>query len=83
MKKFLDNYKKNLAVIPSRIEKASKGKFISLLFVLFLLPEETILCLDEYFKNNQSINYKTSISEKRPHQIIFKIIFYQARSEAY
>ena len=83
MKKFLDNYKKNLDVIPSRIEKASKGKFISLLFVLFLLPGETILCLDEYFKNNQSINYKTSIPEKRPHQIISKIVFYQARGEAY
>ena len=43
----------------------------------------TYLCLDKYFKYNQSINHKTSISEKRPHQIILKIVFNQARGEAY
>ena len=45
MKKFLDIFKKNLADIPARVEQASKGKFISLLFVLLLLPAGTILCL--------------------------------------
>jgi hypothetical protein len=44
MKKFLDNFKKNLADIPARVEQSSKGKFISLLFVLLLLPAGTILC---------------------------------------
>ena len=38
----------------------------------------TCLGLDEYFKNNQSINYKSTISEKRPQQIMLKIIFNQA-----
>tara|TARA_B110000046_G_scaffold156900_1_gene167903 strand:+ start:431 stop:610 length:180 start_codon:yes stop_codon:yes gene_type:complete len=51
MKKSLVNFKKNLADIPARVEKASKGKFISLLFVLLLLPAGTILCITAlYFK---------------------------------
>ena len=57
MKKFLDNFKKNLADIPPRVEQASKGKFISLLFVLILLPEGTILCLIAlYFKFRNYFN---------------------------
>tara|TARA_B100000768_G_scaffold165807_1_gene168650 strand:- start:172 stop:351 length:180 start_codon:yes stop_codon:yes gene_type:complete len=57
MKKFLDNFKKNLADIPTRVEKASKGKFISLLFVLLLLPAGTILCLIAlYFKFRNYFN---------------------------
>ena len=34
------------------------------------------LSLVKHFKYNQSINHKTNISEERPHQIIFKIVFY-------
>jgi hypothetical protein len=57
MKKFLDNFKKNLIDIPTRVEQASKGKFISLLFVLFLLPAGTILCLIAlYFKFRNYFN---------------------------
>jgi hypothetical protein len=59
MKKFLDNFKKNLADIPARVEQASKGKFISLLFVLLLLPAGTILCLIAlYFKFRNYFNKK-------------------------
>ena len=57
MKKFLDNFKKNLTDIPTRVEQASKGKFISLLFVLFLLPAGTIFCLLAlYFKFRNYFN---------------------------
>jgi hypothetical protein len=57
MKKFLDNFKKNLADIPTGVEQASKGKFISLLFVLFLLPAGIILCLIAlYFKFKNYFN---------------------------
>ena len=57
MKKSLDNFKKNLADIPTRVKQASKGKFISLLFVLFLLPAGTILCLIAlYFKFRNYFN---------------------------
>jgi hypothetical protein len=57
MKKFLYNFKKNLADIPARVEQASKGKFISLLFVLLLLPAGTILCLIAlYFKFRNYFN---------------------------
>ena len=57
MKKFLDNFKKNLADIPTRVEEASNGKFISLLFVLLLLPAGTILCLIAfYFKFRNYFN---------------------------
>ena len=59
MKKFLDIFKKNLADIPARVEQASKGKFISLLFVLLLLPAGTILCLIAlYFKFRNYFNKK-------------------------
>jgi len=57
MKRFLDNFKKNLADIPPRVEKASKGQFISLLIVLFFLPAGTILCLIAlYFKFRNYFN---------------------------
>ena len=41
----IKNFKENLASIPNRVEKTSKGKFSVLLIALFLLPGGSILCL--------------------------------------
>ena len=43
MKKFFEDFKKNLADIPTKVEQASKGKFIALLVVLLLMPAGTFL----------------------------------------
>ena len=57
MKKFFEDFKKNLADIPARVEQASKGKFISLLVVLLLMPAGTFLCLIAlYFKFKNYFN---------------------------
>jgi hypothetical protein len=57
MKKFLEDFKKNLAVIPTKVEQARKGKFIALLVVLLLMPAGTILCLIAlYFKFRNYFN---------------------------
>ena len=45
MKFGIKNFKENLASIPNRVEKTSKGKFSILLLTLFLLPGGSILCL--------------------------------------
>ena len=41
----IKNCKENLASIPKRVEKTSKGKFSILLLTLFFLPGGSILCL--------------------------------------
>ena len=41
----IKNFKENLASIPNRVEKTSKGKFSILLLTLFFLPGGSILCL--------------------------------------
>ena len=71
-----------LALVISKSDVCKNLGVLSLKFLKKLRKIWTFLCLDEYFKNNQSINYKTSISEKRPNQIILKIVFNQARGEA-
>lgn len=51
MKKFIDDFKKNLAMIPSKVEHTSWSEFLLLLLVLFILPSGTLLCLVAlYFK---------------------------------
>lgn len=45
MKFGIKNFKENLASIPNRVEKTSKGKFSILLLTLFILPGGSILCL--------------------------------------
>jgi hypothetical protein len=45
MKKLFEDFKKNLADIPTKVEQASNGKFIALLVVLLLMPAGTFLCL--------------------------------------
>lgn len=45
MKFGIKNFKENLASIPNRVEKTSKGKFSLLLITLFILPGGSILCL--------------------------------------
>jgi|TARA_B110000259_G_scaffold60142_1_gene71052 hypothetical protein len=51
MKKFFEDFKKNLADIPVKVEQASKSKFIALLVGLLLMPAGTLLCLLAlYFK---------------------------------
>jgi len=45
MKFGIKNFKENLASIPNRVEKTSKGEFSILLLTLFFLPGGSILCL--------------------------------------
>tara|TARA_B100000242_G_C42599742_1_gene283303 strand:+ start:89 stop:265 length:177 start_codon:yes stop_codon:yes gene_type:complete len=45
MKKFFENFKRNLSDIPRKVEQTSKGEFIFLLGVLFLLPGGSFLCI--------------------------------------
>ena len=45
MKKFVESFKRNLSDIPRKVEQTSKGKFIFILGVLFLLPGGSFLCL--------------------------------------
>lgn len=45
MKNFVENFSRNLSDIPRKVEQTSRGKFIFLLGVLFLLPRGSILCL--------------------------------------
>ena len=45
MKNFEENFSKNLSDIPRKVEQTSRGKFIFLLGVLFLLPGGSFLCL--------------------------------------
>ena len=57
MKKFYNNFKKNLASIPDRVKRTSKGEFIALLALLFVIPAGTILCLAAlYFKFRNYFN---------------------------
>ena len=57
MKKFFEDFKKNLADIPTKVEQASKGKFIALLVVRLLMPGGTFLCLIAlYFKFKNYFN---------------------------
>ena len=56
MKNLYKNFKKNLANVPRRVERTTKGEFYLLLAALFLLPGGSILCLVSlYFKFR---NYK-------------------------
>ena len=45
MKNFVENFSRNLSDIPRKVEQTSRGKFIFLLGVLFLLPGGSFLCL--------------------------------------
>ena len=45
MKNFVENFRRNLSDIPRKVEQTSRGKFIFLLGVLFLLPGGSFLCL--------------------------------------
>ena len=45
MKFGIKNFKDNLASIPKKVEKTSKGEFSLLLITLFFLPGGSILCL--------------------------------------
>ena len=45
MKKFIKTFKRNLFNIPKKVEQTSRGEFIFLLGVLFLLPGGSFLCL--------------------------------------
>ena len=45
MKNFVKNFSRNLSDIPRKVEQTSRGKFIFLLGVLFLLPGGSFLCL--------------------------------------
>ena len=45
MKNFVENFRRNLYDIPRKVEQTSRGKFIFLLGVLFLLPGGSFLCL--------------------------------------
>lgn len=45
MKYFVKNFRRNLSDIPRKVEQTSRGKFIFLLGVLFLLPGGSFLCL--------------------------------------
>ncbi len=45
MKNFVENFKRNLSDIPRKVQQTSRGKFIFLLGVLFLLPGGSFLCL--------------------------------------
>ena len=45
MKNFVENFSRNLSEITRKVEKTSRGKFIFLLGVLFLLPGGSFLCL--------------------------------------
>lgn len=45
MKNFVENFRRNLSDIPRKVEQTSRGKFILLLGVLFLLPGGSFLCL--------------------------------------
>ena len=58
MKKFIEDFKRNLSDIPKRVEQTSKGEFILLLGVLFLLPCGSFLCLTAiYFKFRDFIKF--------------------------
>ena len=57
MKNFYNDFKKNLASIPDRVKRTSKGEFIALLALLFVIPAGTILCLAAlYFKFRNYFN---------------------------
>ena len=45
MKNFVENFSRNLSDIPRKVEQTSRGMFIFLLGVLFLLPGGSFLCL--------------------------------------
>ena len=45
MKNFVENFSRNLSDIPRKVEQTSRGKFIFLLGVLFLLPGGSFLCI--------------------------------------
>ena len=45
MKNFVENFSRNLSDIPRKVEQTSRGKFIFLLGVLFLVPGGSFLCL--------------------------------------
>lgn len=45
MKNFVENFSRNLSDIPRKVEQTSRGEFIFLLGVLFLLPGGSFLCL--------------------------------------
>ena len=45
MKNFVENFRRNLSDIPRKVQQTSRGKFIFLLGVLFLLPGGSFLCL--------------------------------------
>lgn len=45
MKNFVKNFSRSLSDIPRKVEQTSRGKFIFLLGVLFLLPGGSFLCL--------------------------------------
>ena len=49
MKNFVENFSRNLSDIPRKVEQTSRGKFIFLLGVLFLLPGGSFLCLAAVF----------------------------------
>jgi len=44
-RRFILNFKKNLAEIPKKVEETNNGKFNMLLITLFILPMGSILCL--------------------------------------
>lgn len=51
MKKFIEEFKKNLAAIPTKVEQTTFTGFLTLLILLFLLPGGSLLCLAAiYFK---------------------------------
>tara|TARA_X000000950_G_scaffold52950_1_gene62725 strand:+ start:1709 stop:1888 length:180 start_codon:yes stop_codon:yes gene_type:complete len=57
VKNFYNDFKKNLASIPNRVEQTSRGEFIALLALLFVIPAGTILCLAAlYFKFRNYFN---------------------------
>jgi hypothetical protein len=43
--RFISNFKKNLGLIPKKVEETNNGKFYMLLATLFILPMGSILCL--------------------------------------
>ena len=45
MKNFVEKFRRNLSDVPRKVEQTSRGKFIFLLGVLFLLPGGSFLCI--------------------------------------
>ena len=47
-----------------------------------LKPTSSILRRNQYVKNNQGVEHKTCITEKRPQQIAFEVVFNGAKNAA-